>query len=555
MDRHNAKGMLLVLQILVVDDELRQRRILSNLIRDYNHDYNVLEASNGEEALALCAERALDLVFSDIRMPKLDGLGMIEAICERHPDAKIVIVSGYSDFEYARRALHLRVHKYILKPIQREGIEDTLRELEAEISRERQARLETESMAEQVSRLRPLYSDYLVNKWLSGECTSPELTEVRALLHAPGQGCAIIIRLSRPDAASTETNAEAWNAIKWEARTGLTGLLSSFGHNVAYFSHQDTNAVASLLRFTPDGERDEARLPQQLDRLATELARTCGIMVTVGIGRLHPDLYRDVQDAILSAEAALRSRFFDEAPNVFSYDEAMPLHAEELQGPLPMHEAWMPLVYGQQPLSPAAVSQALERLLGEHRPDPRALLDYVRSQLLQLIQGARNIIPGDAADQLARSVELQLDPSRIQVLSELRNHLLATLEALAALIQSQRDNKNHIVMERCLQYIHGHLGEEISFEELSKRFYFHPSYFSTLFKKHTGTPFTEYLTRLRIETAYSILRNTDKKVYEVAHEVGYRDVKYFTKVFKKHYGLTPEEGRKFKDRGEPTHGH
>jgi len=546
--------MLPVLQILVVDDELRQRKILSNLIRDYNHDYDVLEASNGEEALTLCAERALDLVFSDIRMPKLDGLGMIEAICEHNPDAKIVIVSGYSDFEYARRALHLRVHKYILKPIQREGIEDTLRELEAEISRERQARLETESMAEQVSKLRPLYSDYLINKWLSGECTSPELAEVRALLHAPGRGCAIIIRLSRPDASPTETNAEAWNAIKWDARNSLTSLLSYFGHNVAYFSHQDTNAVASLLQFAPDGAIDEARLRQQLGGLATELTRNCGIMVTVGIGRIQPDLYSDVQDAILSAEAALRSRFYDEVPDVFSYDETIPLAAEELRAPLQVHEAWMPLVYGQQPLNSAAVGHTLDLLLEEHRPDPRALLDLTRAQLIQLIQGAKNVIPGDAADQLARSVELQLDPSRIQVLSALRARLLATLEELAALIRTQRDNKNHIVMERCLQYIHSHLGEEISFEELSKRFYFHPSYFSTLFKKHTGTPFTEYLTRLRIETAYTILRQTDKKVYEVAQEVGYRDVKYFTKVFKKHYGLTPEEGRKFADRGEPTHG-
>lgn len=543
-----------MLQILVVDDELRQRRILSNLIRDYNCDYDVLEASNGEEALALCAEHKLDLVFSDIRMPKLDGLGMIEAICEQNPDAKIVIVSGYSDFEYAQRALHLRVHKYILKPIQREGIEDTLQQLEEEISRERHARLEKEAMAEQVSKLRPLYSDYLINKWLNGDCTSPELAEIQALLRTPGQGCAIIIRLSRPDTVSPETTAEAWNAIKWDARIGLTALLSSFGHCVSYFLHQDTNAVASLLQFAPDGERDEARLHQQLGRLATELSSTFGIMATTGIGQMQPDLYSHVHDAILTAEAALRSRFYDEHHNVFSYCETAPLTVEELKAPLRFHDAWMPLIYGQQPLDSSSVGDTLERLLGNHRPDPLLLLDCARSQLLQLIQGTRNIISSDAADQLVRSVELRLDPSRIEVLSALQAHLLAILEESAALIRTQRDNKNHIVMERCLQYIHRHLGEEISFEDLSKRFYFHPSYFSTLFKKYTGTPFTEYLTRLRIETAFSILRNSDKKVYEVAQEVGYRDVKYFTKVFKKHYGLTPEEGRKFAGRGETSHG-
>jgi two-component system response regulator YesN len=547
--------MAAVLQILVVDDELRQRRILSNLIRDYNNEYNVLEASNGEEALALCAGRKLDLVFSDIRMPKLDGLGMIEAICQQNPEAKIVIVSGYSDFEYARRALHLRVHKYILKPIQREGIEDTLRQLDEEIVRERHARLEKEAMAEQVSRLRPLYSDYLFNKWLNGECTSPELEEIKRLLLAPGPGIAIIVRLSRPDDATPEAVVEAWNAIKWEARTRLMELLSSFGHSVSYFSHQDSNTLASLLQFMPDSEMDEERLRQQLGRLATGLSDAFGIIATAGVGRMQPDIFSHIQDATLTAEAALRNQFYNEDINVFSYSEATPLYAEEPKAPLPFHDAWMPLVYGQQPLTSAAVSQTLERLIGDHRPDPRVLLDSVRSQLLQLIQGARNIIPGDAADQLARSLELRLDPSRIPFLSALQARLLAILEELAALIQTQRDNKNHIVMERCLQYIHRHLGEEISFEDLSKRFYFHPSYFSTLFKKYTGIPFTEYLTRLRIETAYSILRNSDKKVYEVAQEVGYRDVKYFTKLFKKHYGLTPEEGRKFADRGDSSHAH
>ncbi|MFS0725585.1 response regulator transcription factor [Paenibacillus sp. 1P07SE] len=542
-----------MLQVLVVDDELRQRRILSNLIREYHSEYEVFEAQNGEEALSLCLERKMDIVFSDIRMPKLDGLRMIESICEQNPELKIVIVSGYSDFEYARKALHLRVQKYILKPIQPEGIRETLRQLKEEISRERHSRLENETMAEQVYKLRPLYCDYLMNKWMNGECTPFELQEIETLVHAPGQGCAIVIRLSRPGSNGLETTAEAWNTIKWDARNGLTELLPPFGHCVSYFLHQNTNAVASLLRFDSADKIDTARLQDELSQLAMRLSGTFGIKATVGIGQSQLDIFSAVQEAILTAETALRSHFYNEDRLVFCYSEpAYP--SDEFKGLQQFQDECMPLAYGQKPVNPAAVDQILGRLLGDGRPDPELLLDCARTQLLQLIQGARNIIPGAAADALARTVDMLLDPVRCVAMTVFKAHLLVILEETSALIQTQRENKNNIVMERCLHYVHSHLGEEISFEDLAKRFYFHPSYFSTLFKKYTGMPFTEYLTRLRVETAHSILRNSDKKVYEVAREVGYRDVKYFTKLYKKHYGLTPEEGRKFGDRGAHSHG-
>ena len=93
-----------MLRVLVVDDEPRQRKILSSIIRDFHPDYEMFEARNGEEALGICTERKMDLIFSDIRMPKLDGLSLIENIRERNSLSKIIIVSGYSDFAYARRA-------------------------------------------------------------------------------------------------------------------------------------------------------------------------------------------------------------------------------------------------------------------------------------------------------------------------------------------------------------------------------------------------------------------------------------------------------------------
>lgn len=182
-------------RVLVVDDEPRQRRILSNVIREFREEYEVLEAKNGEEALTLSMNRNIDIVFSDIRMPKMDGLSMIERISEHNPFVKIVIVSGYSDFSYAQKALDLHVYQYILKPIEEKKIWDIILQIEEDIRENSIRQKEKEVMIEQLNMLLPFYIEHLLNKWVKGEGTLAELNEVAGIFPFWGTG----LRDSFPD--------------------------------------------------------------------------------------------------------------------------------------------------------------------------------------------------------------------------------------------------------------------------------------------------------------------------------------------------------------------
>lgn len=537
-----------MLRVLVVDDEPRQRKILSSIIQEFHPEYEMFEARNGEEALGICTERKMDIVFSDIRMPKVDGLSLIENIYGQNSLSKIVIVSGYSDFAYARRALELRVHGYILKPIQRESIQESLRQIEEEIRNERSSRQEKEAMAEQLHKLKPHYSDLLLNKWLKGEHTQSERKEIEALLGTGGRGCAIVTRLSNPEpevGAEFAYTPEERNEIKWNIRTWINETLSPYGRVVSFFMHQNTDELTSLIVSSAESDLRCDSLLTDMRTLADHLSQEYGISVAFGIGQTEPDIVKDVQSGFRTAAAALSCRFYLHDKQAVRYSEIRDRYSEELKGVYSIDEEFKPIVHAQKPLSMDVLDRWLDKLFGDRFPEPELLLDYVRRQLLQLLAGVRNIVPENTIGELTRKINQRFHPSFCSELGTFKKHCVYTIEEINAAVQLQKDHKNNIVMERCLHYIHGHFGEDLFLEELSKKYYFNPSYFSTLFKRYTGKHFTEYVTDLRVEVARKKLLESDKKIYEVAQEVGYRDVKYFNKVFKKRYGLTPEECRVF----------
>lgn len=537
-----------MLRVLVVDDEPRQRKILSSIIRDFHPDYEMFEARNGEEALGICAERKMDLIFSDIRMPKLDGLSLIEHIREQNALSKIIIVSGYSDFAYARRALELRVHGYILKPIQRESIRDSLRQMEEEIHKERSIRQEKEEMTEQLHRLRPHYSDLLLNKWLKGEHTLSESEEIEALLGTRGSGCVIVSRLrdTEPrDGTELAYTTEEWNEIKWNIRTWVNETLSLYGRVVSFFVHKNAAELTSLIVGFAESDLRGDSLLTDMRNLAEHLSQEYGISMAFGIGQAEPDILASVRSGYRTAAAALSCRFYLHDKQAVRYSEIQDRYSEELKGLYSIDEEFKPIVHAQRRLSMDVLDRWLNKLLGDRFPEPELLLDYVRGQLIQLLAGVQNIVPEDTIGELARNIDRRFHPASCSELRTFKEYCAKTLEEITAAVQRQKDHKNNIVMERCLHYIHGHFEEDLFLEELSKKYYFNPSYFSTLFKKYTGKHFTEYVTDLRMEVASKKLLESDKKIYEVAQEVGYRDVKYFNKIFKKRYGLTPEECRVF----------
>ncbi len=538
-----------MLRVLVVDDEPRQRKILSRIIRDCRNGYEVMEAKNGEAALELCKQAVPDIVFSDIRMPRMDGLSMIEHIHQHNQHAKFVVVSGYNDFDYAQRALNLRVDRYLLKPIEDDKIRDIIQSIEASIQQERNSRHEKMMMADQLNQLVPLYIDHLMNRWTRGTCTLAERMEAADILRLQGKGYVMITRIDRhadqpgdpPHAA--EDQAKLYRDIKMR----LTETLNPYGHALTFSSSDQTDEMISIMR-GPEHDDGSSLIPmyQALQALSRQLDQDYGgIMLSIGTGELLDAIESAAPDALHTAETAMRCQFYLPAGSVVAYADIRNQYTDVMEGSFPFEEELRQYVHGYIAFDQRWIDSGLEAMLQSRYPRPEALLDEIGGLLNRLHHGIQNMLPEAEAKNWPIKIKQALHSKVCYGLIPLKRIWIELLDEMAVQVQDQKDNKVNIVMERCLQYIHRHFDEDFSLEELAKKYYFNASYFSTLFKKHTGKHFTGYIMDLRIEIAYRKLLETDKKVYEIAHEVGYRDVKYFNKVFKKRYGFTPEECRIF----------
>ena len=476
-------------RVLVVDDEPRQRRILSNVIREFREEYEVLEAKNGEEALTLSMNRNIDIVFSDIRMPKMDGLSMIERISEHNPFVKIVIVSGYSDFSYAQKALDLHVYQYILKPIEEKKIWDIILQIEEDIRENSIRQKEKEVMIEQLNMLLPFYIEHLLNKWVKGEGTLAELNEVAGIFPFWGTGCVILSQILND--RETPYNHDEMNEIRWNIKIWMKEALERYGYSISFFMQRNSYVMASILTFTMHEDYKNHSMLKSIQELVNNLHKEYGITMTVGVGKVQDDIFSSVKTGFETAEMALNCQFY--------------------------------------------LGQGL---------NPDLLLDYISQLMLRLLYSIQNIVSDEDFSGILQKIRRYFLPINCINLEQMKELMIELLVDMACAVQNRKNNKINIIMEQCLQDIQCNFAW-ISLEHLANKYYFNSSYFSTLFKKYTGKHFTNYIMDIRLEKAYRLLLETDKKIYRISKLVGYKDVKYFIKLFKRRYGLTPDECRKF----------
>ncbi len=535
-----------MLCVLVVEDEPRQRKILSNIVREFRRDYEVLEAKNGEEALALCLERKIDIIFSDIRMPKMDGLSMIEYVNKWKNPAKIVVISGYNDFTYAQRAMDFHVFSYILKPIEEKKIWGLILQIEDELQKEKKSKEEKDFMTKQLNRLLPFYFEHLMNKWVRGECMQPEMDEIEGIFPFHGTGCMLLTHLAQQNFENNaaQYSTEDINEIKLNLKMWMKEVLNPYGHSISFFLEQDSCIMVSILNSSIKLDHLSNML-KDLQSLNQNLLKEYCITMSTGVGQVYDDIFSSVQESFASARAALHCLFYMGAVRIVFYPEIQHIYTREVKSSFTTEEELKQFIHGQKPLNNLWLDKGLESLIGDSYLEPETLMDYVCRLMLGLLHSIQSIIPEEKFSELFQQIKREFQFVNSLSLSALKQHWVDLLVKMAEAVQFQKDNKNNIVMERCLHYIHSNFGSELSLEELASKYYFNPSYFSTLFKKYTGMHFTDYITDLRLRNAHKLLLDSDRKIYIVAQEVGYRDVKYFNKIFKKRYGLTPDECRVF----------
>lgn len=518
--------------VLIADDEVKVCQLIRRLVPWEELGLTVCAmAHDGLSALEAVRVHRPDILITDIRMPGLDGIQLIREAKELCPQLHCIIISGYKHFDYAHNAIKYGVQDYLLKPLQQQEIVDTLRRLLSQTPPEENTLPDGQALFEDLLREKISPAQWS-REWLweRHQLALPEGMRVRALLVQVDLAAGDTQEATRRIAAekARDTSLEMLSAC---AEIPLRALLPG--------------GAALLLCFQPIQAKELLARKRQL-RTRLEAMRDLfpTLRVSMGISEdasdfagvlpLFPAAYRALQLRLLSPEGDV----YGPVPEGKRPRQMLPqVWGQELVRQLEAQAQAMQVAGYEELLCQAFA--VLRRAAGDDLPVLRAWLrEAVRLHFSWLpVQ-----LPLSEMEQTLEKFEALWE--RSMLLEGVEEGFVALLTGhLAQQEQAQRSMEQR-PLRKAKAYIMEHYQESLTLETVSEIAGFHPTYFSSLFKKETGEGFLAYLSSVRMKAAKRLLTEGDLSIGEVGERSGYVDQKYFCKQFKKATGLSPQEYRK-----------
>lgn len=527
-------------KILVVDDEAIQRRVLAQMIREAVPSCEVLEANNGKTAIEKMHSDSIDVVFTDIKMPIMSGFDFIEHLNQSFPGVKVIILSGYRYFEYAQRAIRLGAFDYLLKPVRAESILEILNKIQETITEQKTRYQENEKEKQQLDIKLSAYYEHLLRDWVAQGLTVEKFQEMKEHYSIGQRGTVLVSKIAHEELhfISEESKKRLKNMIIGRMETAIRPA----GLPVTFF-REDTGQFITIVTYEGQAPTSPESLMHLLRLLSRQISDEHGISLTIGVGRDCGDLCAEAGESYKEAVEAASFHYFLTNERVICYSDIyqsirpMPLDLQKVEESLKESIRKM-----QSETIASMLDQLFHTILDGGFPHP----DKWTQAFIRLYFGVapviKDFIDGDEYKTMITEVETRLMKCRNVI--EFKDWFLDSLWQLVYIIKRSRSNQHNTVIQACIDFIDSHYMEDISLETVSDRLFFSPNYISTMFKNHLGTSFSKYLADVRINKALELLKNRDMKVYEIASKVGFKDDKYFYRVFKTRFGLTPDEYRR-----------
>jgi|GEM_PF-618676 len=520
-------------RVIIADDEYDIRAGLKRIIDWKEHGFVIVgEAGDGEEALELYLAEKPNLLITDIKMPAMNGLELTRKVKERNPDAKIIILSGYDDFGYARDAIRYGVNSYLLKPIDPAELIAELADVKTDLQEELNASYEERKKSEWIH-------DYFFRKLVKGESVQEDMsksTRWHTLLQRH-YFAVLLVELSEYGEQLLELPESEIRLKKFAVRNILEEMLRDSGVGALFEVSDDQFGV---LLAGDDIQLSEKSVEALCRRMVecTELYTKESIQI--GIGRTVGQIER-IPQSYDNAREALGLRFFGGAERIYSgYEVNGSLDAWSLE--------WNPdrLCAAVKELDKAQAAAELERLLAE-LSRRSATPATVRLALLQATIRLSDVVVEAGGDWKGLYGNLFPDADWIAQTrseAELRRRLGELVDTIALFLERTRNEPPESGIERIVAYIRDHYWEEINLKKLANLFYINSGYLGQLFKKETGQYFNDYMNRIRVDEATRLLKDPRLSIAEISEKVGYKNTNHLYLNFKNLTGMNPGDYRK-----------
>ena len=546
-----------MLKIFLAEDEVVVRETIKRMIPWEELGFELVgEAADGEMALPLLLRQQPDLLITDIKMPFMDGLTLARLAKKEIPGLKVVILSGYDDFNYAKQAIGIGVEDYLLKPITKNALIERLSEIRSRYEHEKTQKEYYEKFQREMQAYEKNSSRDFFEALVGGSMDMMEVYKRAEKLGldivAEAYNVLIFTMNCDEDFSGQRDEYSSWEAESLE-------LLENFfaGHSSAMLFQSNIFSYGVLLK----GQREtiEENTRACVDEIRKILSRQDGrrewfLAVGQSVERLS-----QIQKSYHTASRAFSQRYlYDE--NILYYDEM-----ETMEHPGGQAEtednAYLQKV-DVNALNPAILQKFLSNGLQEETEnfvkdyfyaigqEPMESLVFRNYVILNVRFSVISFIKGLGCD----TNEMESADTE-EVLAESGKNMESAIAYAKKMISQAigiRDqnsgNKNRSILKTAVDFIDSHyMDEEISLNTVANVANVSSNHFSALFSQNMGQTFIEYLTTLRMNKAKELLRCTGMRSSEIAGEIGYKDAHYFSYLFKKTQGMTPSDYRKARE--------
>lgn len=512
-------------RLVIVDDEDIIRKGLAELVDWNNIGYELAACfEDGKEVIDFLENNDADVILTDIKMTEVSGIELAKYVFDNRPEIKVVILSGYKEFDYAKKAIEFKVEYYLLKPTRFDEVYKVFKEIKDKLDMEKLKDMELQRYKD----IMPLMQEQFVSDLLIGTIRDAEGIQKRINVLDMN-----IDSYSYPCCAITLSIDDFDEYIDKKWKYGKDTFKNAIGN----FTQQEYNRICFFCTMNSSG---------QVNILGVSKDITSGDTLRNQIDSWRPYIKQIIEPELdVSIDVHVH--------NVFDNLNLMAMHGKPLASDcrnqhdgqrdntdLMLIQRYKMIISKMTDNNFDEAESLIDSIITEAEFLPPVSLKKVLMDLYKLIIDRFEYMLTDLAVIQNKVQAIESDSETIGI-AGIKNWVKDWFDSIVQKMRTSKVSPTELLVKKAKQYILENFNKDISLEDVADKVFLNPSYLSRNFKQHTGESFTDFLTRTRIGKAEELLGQRRYKLYEICSMVGYKDSKYFSKVFKLYTGYTPKE--------------
>jgi two-component system, response regulator YesN len=532
-------------KLMIVEDEVIEREGLRDLVDWAKMGIEISAVvESGEKALIAAKNEKIDILLTDIRMNGISGLELAKILLTINPDLKVIITSGYQEFEYAKTAIDVDAYGYLSKPVDLEELEKVFNKVIGACKLETNNMQENKKLRQLIEQSKPLLKEKFLNNLIEGVVDLDSMEEDLIFYNigfVPGPRVVIV---SEIDGFSTLREEKFREDVLFLVFKVLDCINKVKCEDCVETFYLNEGRYCTIYNTNMSSPKELYEKTMVLSRnIQKKVNEQCQLKLTVGIGEWVHN-FTDIHASYKKACDAVKFKFFMGGNQVIHYKDTY--FNNDSTNNFNLEEIENRILSAVQLCDKDTLDQCLIKLFEMIKSNSMNTNSYVRTICVKLIARISIILHEmhESYEKIFGKEHFIWDKVlKFDTILDIQQWMKNILGSVIDYIAQNKKSNNKKVINDILKIIEENYSKNITITDISKEIFLSYNYISIIFKREIGESFTDYLAKYRLEKAKQMLKESNLKVYQISNMVGYNNISHFCSIFKSFYGVSPSEFR------------